>query len=263
MTDILAEIAAYKREFVAHRRYAKPLSDVRRAARDAEATADFCGCLQQEGISLIAEVKKASPSRGLLRADFDPEELATTYVEHGARALSVLTDEAYFQGSDEHLRCVRRLVPVPVLRKDFIVDPYQIYETRTLGADALLIIVDLMDGEQLDDFLGLSRELGLAALTEVHDAAGLARAQAAGARLIGINNRDLRTFQTNLDTTLELRDSVSEDATLVSESGIRRRQDVEQLEAVGVDAILVGEALVREQDIGAKIDELLGQQGGS
>lgn len=263
MAQILEEIAAYKKEFVAHRKYARPAADMKSAAGDAGPARCFRDALEQDGISLIAELKKASPSAGLLRPDFDPEAIASIYVEHGARALSVLTDEAYFQGCDDYLRRVRGLVSVPVLRKDFIIDPYQIYEARAIGADAILIIVALMDGRQLDDFLSLSQEMGLTALVEIHTDVELTRACAAHAALIGINNRDLRTFHTNLETTLELRSGVPDDVVLVSESGIHDRHDVELLEGAGVDAILVGEALVREQDIGGKIDELLGQQGGS
>ena len=258
MTDILQEIAAHKRELVTRHRYQRPLADVCAAARDAEPPRGFTTALGRDGISLIAEIKKASPSKGLLRADFNPREIACCYEEHGARALSVLTDEAYFQGCDDYLTEAREVVALPVLRKDFTVDEYQIHEARALGADAVLIIVALMDGGQLDDFLGISRELRMGALVEVHTAAELARADGAGADLIGINNRDLHTFETTLHTTLDLRPSVPDHVTLVSESGIHSRADVERLAAAGVDAILVGEALMREADIGTKVDELLG-----
>ncbi len=258
MANILEEIAAYKREFVAQARYRKSLEEVRAAAHDTPEPADFTGALQGNEIALIAEIKKASPSKGLIRADFDPEEIADAYAQNGARALSVLTDEAYFQGSDAYLQAARRVSGLPVLRKDFTVDPYQIYEARLIGADAILLIVALMDGGQLEDFLGLSEELGLSGLVEVHTAAELGRALACQARLIGVNNRDLKTFETTLDTTFELLEKLPAGSTTISESGIHNREDVERLSAAGVDAILVGEALMRQADIGAKVRELLG-----
>lgn len=258
MTDILQEIAAYKREFVARRQYQKPLAEVRSAARDTPEPADFLGALQQEGISLIAEVKKASPSRGIIRADFDPARIAAAYAGNGARALSVLTDEAYFQGCDAYLVAARRESGLPTLRKDFTIDAYQLHEARAIGADAILLIVALMDGSQLEDLLGLSEELGLSALVEVHTAEELRRVLETDARLVGINNRDLKTFATTLDTTFALLEEIPEAVTTVSESGIHHREDVERLEAAGVDAVLVGEALMREKDIGAKVRELLG-----
>ena len=258
MADILEEIAAYKREFVERRKYQKPLLELRAAARDTEDPADFLGALQEEGISLIAEIKKASPSRGVIREDFDPERIADIYAANGARALSVLTDEAYFQGSDAYLQAARRVAGLPTLRKDFTIDQYQIYEARLLGADAILLIVALMDGGQLEDYLGRGEELGLSALVEVHTAEELDRATGVGARLIGINNRNLKTFETTLDTTFELLEKRPQGVTIVSESGINHREDVERLEAAGVDAVLVGEALMREEEIGVKMRELLG-----
>ena len=260
MADILQEIAAYKREFVAQRKREKPLVDVRSAAFDTAAPADFVGALRQEGISLIAELKKASPSKGIIRADFDPETIADIYAENGARALSVLTDEAYFQGCDAYLQAARRVAGLPALRKDFTVDPYQLYEARLLGADAILLIVALMDGGQLEDFLGLGDELGLGVLVEVHTAAELDRALSVGPCLIGVNNRDLKSFETSLETTFELLEKIPSQVTTVSESGIDSRADIERLEAAGVDAVLIGEALMRQTDIGAKVRELLGSQ---
>lgn len=257
--NILDEIAAYKREFVAARQRRRSLADLRSAARDTPEPADFAGALRGQGISLIAELKKASPSRGVIRQDFGPERMAAAYAESGARALSVLTDEAYFQGSDAHLQAARRVSGLPTLRKDFTIDPYQIYEARAMGADAVLLIVALMDGHMLDDFLGLSQELGLSALVEVHTEQELERAKTCGARLIGINNRDLKTFKTTLETTFALLERAPEEATVVSESGIERRQDVERLEEAGVHAVLVGEALMREKDISRKVRELLGK----
>jgi len=258
MTDILTEIAAYKRDFVARAMASRPLAEVRAAAADEPEPRDFGGALGLEGISLIAEIKRASPSKGLIRADFDPEAIARVYADSGARALSVLTDEAYFQGRDAYLQLARQVSGLPVLRKDFTVDPYQIYESRLIGADAVLLIVALMDGGQLEDFLGLARELGLAVLVEVHDTAEMVRAASAGAPIVGINNRDLRTFETRLETTLALLPDRPAGSTVVSESGIGTREDVELLEASGIDAILVGESLMRESDIGAKVRQLLG-----
>lgn len=258
MADILREIAAYKREFVADRQRRRSLAEVRAHARDTPAPADFRGALAADGIALIAEVKKASPSKGVIRADFDPERIAEAYAANGARCLSVLTDEAYFQGCDAHVQMAKEVAGLPVLRKDFTIGEYQLYEARVIGADAVLLIVALMDSSQLDDCLGLASELELAALVEVHDGAELARAKAAGAGLIGVNNRDLRTFETTLETTFALLDQMPTGAVVVSESGIEGRGHVERLAEAGVDAILVGEALMREADIGTKVRELLG-----
>jgi len=257
--DILQGIAEYKREVVLRDKRQRSLADMRHAAADIPPPYDFAGALRQEGLSLIAEIKKASPSKGLIRADFDPERIAATYAEAGARALSVLTDEAYFQGSDVYLIAARRVAGLPTLRKDFTLDEYQLYQARVLGADAILLIVALMDSSQLADFLGLAAELGLAALVEVHTREEAERAVQAGAGLVGVNNRDLRTFKTTLDTTFELFPLLPESCLKVSESGINTRADVERLQEAGADAILVGEALMREVDIGAKVSELLGR----
>lgn len=256
-TTILDEIAAYKRDFVARRAHDTPLADVRARAQDTPEPADFAGALRQEGLSLIAEVKKASPSKGVIRPDFDPVAIAEAYAAHGARALSVLTDEQYFQGCDDYLVQARRAAGIPVLRKDFTVDPYQIHEARLLGADAILLIVALMDGGQLQDFSGLGRDLGLSVLVEVHTRDELERALAAGADLVGINNRDLKSFETTLDVTFELREHVPAGTTLVSESGIHTHDHVRQLTEAGVDAILVGESLMRQEDPGAAVRVLL------
>jgi len=258
MGDILDEIVAYKRNFVEVRKRERTLADLRSHARDSSEAVDFQGALAQQGISLIAELKKASPSKGVIRADFEPERVADIYAANGARCLSVLTDEAYFQGCDAYLQAAKGVSNLPVLRKDFTIDEYQLYEARIIGADAILLIVSLMDSSQLDDYIGLAGELGLSALVEIHDAGELERAKAAGARLIGINNRDLKTFETSLDTTFGLLEQMPKDAVVISESGIGSREDVERLEEAGVDAILVGESLMREEDIGAKVRELLG-----
>ena len=231
---------------------------MRARAGDAPPALDFAAALGAEGMSLIAEIKKASPSKGVIRADFNPERIAEIYADNGARALSVLTDEAYFQGSDGFLTAARGVAGLPTLRKDFTVDEYQIYEARVIGADAVLLIVALMDGSQLDDLLGLGRESGLSVLVEAHDEVEMRRAVEIGADLIGINNRNLRTFETTLETTFHLQPLVPLGAITVSESGIDTRHDVDELGAAGIDAILVGEALMREEDIGAKVRELIG-----
>lgn len=258
MANILEEIAEYKRGFVAECKRRQSAQDIRLRAGDSPDPLDFLAALQGEDIALIAEVKKASPSKGVIRADFHPERIAETYAENGACCLSVLTDEAYFQGADAYLQAARTASGLPALRKDFTVDEYQLYEARALGADAILLIVSLMDGSQLADYVGLANELEMAALVEVHDADELDRAKRARAQLIGVNNRDLKTFETTLDTTFELLEQMPSDALVVSESGINHREDVERLAEAGVDAILVGEALMRERDIGAKVRELLG-----
>ena len=256
-TDILREIAAYKRDFVARAKVGRSLADVCSHARDCPEPLDFRGALTGESVALIAEIKKASPSRGLIRDDFEPADIAATYAGSGASALSVLTDEAYFQGSDAHLQAARAAAGLPVLRKDFTVDQYQLHEARVIGADAVLLIVALMDGGQLEDFHGIGRELGLSVLVEVHSLEEVQRALAVDADLIGVNNRDLKTFTTTLETTFELLPGIGGGAVTVSESGINSRADVEAVGEAGADAVLVGEALMREPDIGAKVGELL------
>lgn len=257
MADILAEIATYKREFVQRAKYATPPAEMKAAALDTPHREDFLAALQGEGMALIAEIKKASPSRGVIREDFDVEAIAAIYAENGARALSVLTDEAYFQGSNAYLTAARQISGLPVLRKDFTIDPYQIYEARLIGADAILLIVALMDGGQFDDFIGLGEELDMAVLVEVHSAEELRRSLQVGARLVGINNRNLKTFETTLDTTYALVELIPEHITTVSESGIEHGGHVRELEAAGIDAVLVGESLMKADDMGAKVRELV------
>ncbi|MCH7752302.1 MAG: indole-3-glycerol phosphate synthase TrpC [Planctomycetes bacterium] len=224
---------------------------------DAQAH-DFFGALAAEGpIRLIAEVKKASPSAGVIRADFDPVAIAKIYEEHGATCLSVLTDESYFEGSLDDLRAVREAVQLPVLRKDFLIDSYQLLEARVAGADAVLLIAECLDDCQLRKLYNEAVELGLTPLVELYDPANLPRVLEAGATLVGVNNRNLHTFEVDLEQTLRMRRDVPENCVLVGESGIKGRGDVERLEAAGVDAILVGESLLRQADIGAAVDELL------
>ena len=250
---ILDEIIAHKREAIALQKQSKPLEAWRAEAEAAPPPRDFLAALRAPGVSLIAEVKKASPSKGLLCPDFDPVRLARTYAANGAAAISVLTDARFFQGSLDDLRAVRQAVDVPVLRKDFVVDVYQVYEARAAGADAVLLIVAALDDATLRDLYALIRRLDMAALIEVHNAAELDRALALHPRLIGVNNRDLRTFHVTLDTTAALRPRIPDDIILVAESGIHTPEDVARLAALNVDAMLVGEALVTARDVGEKV----------
>jgi indole-3-glycerol phosphate synthase len=260
---MLSEILATKRTEVTLRQRRVPIEKLQERLADAPPIRDFRAALTNApGIALIAEVKKASPSKGVIRADFDPIAIARAYADNSAACLSVLTDEPYFQGKLEYLCAIREIVSVPLLRKDFMVDPWQIVESRLAGADAILLIVAALSPSDLRCLLKTAREYDLAALVEVHDREEMAEALDAGADLIGINNRDLHTFRTNLSVTLDLLSDLPPDPNrlIVSESGIFTRADVERLQAVGVHAVLVGEALMREADIGAKMRELLGRQ---
>jgi indole-3-glycerol phosphate synthase len=257
-TSILGKIVASKRAEIAESRARVPDQELERRLADAAPVRDFAGALTAgSGVRLIAEVKKASPSAGVLRADFDPVAIARTYVENGAAALSVLTDEPFFQGRLEYLRTIRAAVAVPLLRKDFLLDRYQLLEARAAGADAVLLIAEILDDSALAALIRTAAALGLAALVELYDPANLPRVLAAGARIIGVNNRDLRTFVTKLEHTLELAPRVPSDCILVSESGIRTRDDVQRLGAAGVKAMLIGETFMRARDIGAKVRELM------
>ena len=256
---ILDEIVASKRREVAAARLRMPLEEMADQASLAPPVRDFRAALAGPGpIQLIAEVKKASPSARVIRADFDPIAIARTYQAHGAACLSVLTDAPYFQGHLSYLARVRASVAIPLLRKDFIIDEYQVVEARLAGADAILLIAEILDDAALVQLRERARRLGMAALVEFHDEANLPRVLASGADLVGINNRDLRRFVTDLDQTLRLRDRIPPGVLLVSESGIRHRRDVERLEAAGVSAILVGESLMRADDIGLAVERLLG-----
>jgi len=259
VATILDEIVATKRVEIAEAKGRVPESMLRAALAEAPPVRDFLRAVSQPGaVRLIAEVKKASPSKGLLRADFDPAVIARTYERHGASAISVLTDEHYFQGSLENLRRVRAAVGIPVLRKDFVLDPYQVVEARAAGADAVLLIAECLDDATLQSLHDAIVALGMTPLVELYDPQNLPRVLGIGARLIGINNRDLRTFHTDLEHTLRLRRQVPGDRVLVGESGIRTRADVLRLGAAGVQAMLVGESLVICPDIGAAVDALLG-----
>ena len=261
VADILARILDSKRQEVARARQTVPLETLRRRTESLPPTRDFWNALQSRdggGTRIIAEIKKASPSAGVIRADFDPLAIAATYADHGAAAISVLTDKPFFQGDLTVLQAVRQHVALPLLRKDFILDAYQLYEARLHGADAVLLIASALEVPVLTDLAALSRDLGLEPFVEVHTAAELEKALSCDCRLIGINNRDLHTFHTDVATTLELLPKVPSGHRVVSESGIRDRATVERLEAHGVAAFLVGESLMREPDIGTKLDELRG-----
>jgi indole-3-glycerol phosphate synthase len=258
-TTILDEIVAAKRQEVAAARRKMPLEELEIQAAEAPPVRDFRAALAGPGpIQLIAEVKKASPSAHLIRADFDPVAIARTYQEYGAACISVLTDAPYFQGHLSYLARVRASVVLPLLRKDFLIDEYQVVEARLAGADAILLIAEILDDATMKALLQRARAMGMSALVELHDAVNLPRVLEAGADLVGINNRDLRHFVTNIEQTLKLRDQIPPEITVVSESGIRTRHDVELLEAAGVSAILVGESLMRAPDIGLAVERLLG-----
>ncbi len=260
---ILQQIVAHKREELAGRRHRVPLGEIRARAADAPRARPFVDAVRSPHgpVRLIAEVKGASPSAGTIRETFDPAEIARVYTGAGAAAISVVTDERFFQGADAHLDAVRRAVPVPILRKDFVLDAYQVYEARALGADAVLLIVSILSRGAIEDLQGLAADLRMAALVEVHTEGELAQALAARAPLVGINNRDLDTLETSLDVTRRLRPLIPPGVVVVGESGIEARADIEEMAHVGVDAVLVGTALMRSPDPAARIRELLGTPG--
>jgi len=270
---------AHKGEELAERRRRIPLREVRARALDAPPPRPFRAALRppEPGaargapparggtgageVRLVAEVKGASPSAGTIREEFDPAAIARAYAAAGAAAVSVLTDTRFFRGADEHLTRVRQVVAVPVLRKDFVLDPYQVYEARVLGADAVLLIVSILPRGALEELQGTAAALGMAALVEVHDEHELARALDTRASLLGINNRDLDTLETSLEVTRRLRPSVPPEVVVVGESGIEERAHVEEMARLGVDAVLVGTALMRARDPAARLRELLGREG--
>jgi indole-3-glycerol phosphate synthase len=257
--SVLSQILADKRTEVDCGRRRISNLDLERQIADLPPTRDFEGAIRNAPRpALIAEVKKASPSRGVIREDFDPVEIAITYAENGATCLSVLTDERYFQGHLRYLRSIREAVDLPLLRKDFIIDDYQILEARAAGADAILLIAAALTLTELEWMLEASAALGLAAIVEVHNKEEVEEALATDARIIGINNRDLHQFRTTLQTTLDLLPHIPNDRLIVSESGIHTRADVEKVADAGVHAVLVGEALMREPDIAGKMREMLG-----
>lgn len=254
---MLNKIIAQKRKEVEQRKKGMPLSYLEECIAQRKAPLDLALALRGSSVRLIAEVKRASPSRGILCSNFNPVELAKAYAQGGAAAISVLTDEKHFQGSIDHLAAIRKEVELPLLRKDFIIDPYQIYESRAYGADALLLIVAILSQERLETLLLLSHSLGLKCLVEVHSEDEIERALLSRAEIIGINNRELNTFTVDINTTRRLRPLIPQERIVVSESGIRSRSDVEKLRGWGVNAVLVGEALVTAADVGNKMRELI------
>lgn len=262
MTDILDRIIAVKQDEVAALMQQKPLSAMRVDAESRVLTRDFVGALRSKiargKSAVIAEIKKASPSKGVLRSDFMPADIAQSYAESGAACLSVLTDKQFFQGSLEYFKQARASCSLPALRKDFIIDPYQIYESRVIGADCILLIAAVLDDVQMKDMEAMAMALDMAVLVEVHDAAELERSLKLKTPLIGINNRNLKTFEVSLDTTLGLLRQVPEDRILVTESGISTTQDVKRMRDGKVHAFLVGEAFMRAEDPGLALAALFG-----
>ena len=261
-SDILQKIVAVKRDEVAAGRAVRDLASLRREAEALGGQRDFVAALQRRveagRAAVIAEVKKASPSKGVLRADFRPAEIAASYERHGAAALSVLTDGPFFQGSRAALEAARAATALPVLRKDFMIDAWQLYEARAMGADCVLLITAILDDTELADFEATAQDLGMAVLVEVHDEAELERALRLSTPLVGINNRNLRTFEVSLDATLAMLPKVPADRLVVSESGIHAPADIARLRAAGVHAYLVGEAFMRAPDPGAALASLVG-----
>jgi indole-3-glycerol phosphate synthase len=257
---ILDDIIAHKREELAATKRQSSFSEMKTRAADAGPVRGFGKTLSSGTMTrLIAEVKKASPSKGVILEDFDPVAIAKVYEESGASCISVLTERKYFQGNLDYLGAIRKAVGLPLLRKDFIIDEYQIFEARSAGADAILLISACLAKGQMADYLGIAGQLGLDVLVESHTYKDLDKSLLAGATVVGINNRDLMTFSVSLQTTLDLLKDIPEDRIVVSESGIKSRDDVTMLEKAGVDAILVGESLMREKFIGKKVKELLGK----
>ena len=267
MSDILKKILAVKVQEVAAALAAKPLAVMRAEAEQAVAARDFTGAIRSKiaagQAAVIAEIKKASPSKGVLRSDFRPAEIAASYAQHGAACLSVLTDEQFFQGNAEYLKQARAACTLPVLRKDFMVDEYQIYDARAMGADAILLIASALDVKQMQAFEALAHSLGMAVLVEVHDGAELDAALQLTTPLIGVNNRNLRTFEVSLQTTLDLLPRISSDEKgadriVVTESGILNAEDVRLMRGNRVNAFLVGEAFMRADDPGAELAKVFG-----
>ena len=260
--DILQKILTRKREEIVERSARLPLAELRQRAQAASPMRGFVNAIRariaQGKPAVIAEIKKASPSKGLLRADFNPAEIAQSYERHGATCLSVLTDRDFFQGADEHLQEARAACSLPVLRKDFTIDPYQVHEARALGADCILLIVAALDDASLRELAVLARDVGLDVLVEVHDAQELERALMLDTPLIGINNRDLHTFEVRLETTLGLLERIPRDRIIVTESGIHAPADVARMRQQGVNAFLVGEVFMKADEPGKKLAEIFG-----
>lgn len=260
MSTILDRIVASKRTEIEEARKRTPESELKHGLNQAPAIRDFRAALEKPpGIQVIAEIKRASPSAGVMQTEVDVAALARTYEKHGAACISVLTDKPFFHGSLDDLMRVRQVTDIPLLRKDFILDRYQVLEARLAGADAVLLIAELLEDDLLSSLLAEIRGCGMEALVELYDSANLLRVLKSGATLIGINNRNLHTFETSLEHTIALAPQIPRDRCLVSESGIQTRKDVERLQSAGAKAILVGETLMRAGDPGAKLGELLGR----
>ena len=258
--DILINILNRKREEITERSATVPIEELKQQCASADTVRGFIQSIENKinnnQSAVIAEIKKASPSKGLLRENFDPADIAKSYANHGAACLSVLTDKDYFQGHEDYLKQARAACELPVIRKDFIIDPYQVYEARAINADCILLIVAALDDENLQLLFNLAHELKMDVLMEVHDKQEMKRALKTGAKLIGINNRNLRTFDTTLETTLSMLDMVNENHILVTESGIHTIDDVQLMRDNGVNAFLVGEAFMRADDPGVKLAKL-------
>lgn len=257
---ILDKIVEQKSKVLKDDKAKESLRELKEQITELDETRDFKGALAQGEMSLIAEIKKASPSKGVIKEDFRPLQIARQYEAAGASALSILTDRDFFQGQLSYLTEVRKEVSSPLLRKDFIIDPYQIYQARAYGADAILLIAAILEEEELDEFLNIAHELGLDVLLEVHNQEELETALAVEAEIIGINNRDLKVFEVDLATTLELKELIPDDKVIISESGIKDRSDTNLLREHEIDGILVGESLMRSADIQTKVDELVGEK---
>jgi indole-3-glycerol phosphate synthase len=255
---MLDRILEARRAVIAHRQKTVPETALRFGVKHSLPVRDFAASLGRDALNVIAELKKASPSRGLIREDFDPVTLAKSFEAAGAAALSVLTEEEFFQGDLKHMRDARGAVGLPVLRKDFIIDPWQVWEARATNADSFLLIVAALDDRRLGELLALGRELGMEPLVEVHTREELARALAAGARIIGVNNRSLRTLEVRVETSRELVELIPEECIAVCESGLRTHQDLAGLRAAGFDAFLIGEHLMSQPDPAAALRALLG-----
>jgi indole-3-glycerol phosphate synthase len=259
---ILQKIIENKKEEIERQKKILPLGELRQMLVDRPPTRDFDGAIRNRDCAVIAEVKRSSPSKGRIREDFDPVGIAGIYEDNGASAISILTERKFFEGRAAYIPQIGRSVKLPLLRKDFIIDPYQINEARVLGADALLLIARILEAGEMRDFLGIASELGLAALVEVHNEADVEKAISSGARIVGINNRDLATFRTDLDVSIRLARRIPKAITVVSESGIDSRGEIEKLMEAGIHAFLVGESLMRAKDMGKKLRELLGREKG-
>ncbi len=259
--SVLETIIAAKKKRVSTARYEVPLAVLKSLIRDSDTGRDFHAALQRDSaaIRIITEIKKASPLKGLIRPDFDHQRIASIYEEQHVNAVSVITEEDFFQGRLEFLKDVKKIVSCPVLRKDFIFDEYQIFEARAHGADAILLMASVLAPKQAEEYLNLSRELGMFVLFEVHDHSELETALRINAPIIGVNNRNLKTLKVDIQTTFELKKEVPGDRVVVSESGIKTRDDVIRLEEAGIDAMLVGTSLMESQDIAGKIDVLRGR----